>query len=198
MTDKDIALPNNILIDEGFFNGFIDKKAAANYVEKLIEDGIVTLEQSDDLILGLNHAAKYYFMGKSLEEGVKSNLETKKEILRKRQNKLIKELKDLPGIDQMEMPIEEALETFAKSLKTPPRGKPKQHSIDGFVWIMCIVWQNYLGYYLGTASGENDQAESRVVQFCNNWIKIIDPNRAQLPMRHKYRSIIGKFKLRES
>ena len=53
INDKDIVLPSNEII-EVFFNDCIDKKAAPNYADKLIEDGIAKKEQRDELIIGLD------------------------------------------------------------------------------------------------------------------------------------------------
>jgi len=192
MIDKDIVLPSNKLIDKGFFNGCVDKKAAPNYADKLIEDGIAKKEQRDDLIIGLNQAAKYYFMGKSINEGEKCNTETKKEIKKKRQNKLKKELKDLPGIDQTDMPLDDALEVFSKSLKLPPRGYPKKWAERGVIWIMAMIWNGYLGFRLGTAEN-GPGAMSRFQCFTNDWLKIIDPTIKILPGRKTYRNAFEDF-----
>jgi len=192
MTDKNIVLPSNKLIDEGFFNGRIDKNAAPKYADKLIEDGIAKKEQKNELILGLNHAAKYYLMGKSINKGEKRNAEEKKEITKKRQNKYKKELQNLPGIDQMDMPLDDALEAFSKSLKLPPRGYPKKWAERGMIWIMAMIWNGYLGFRLGTAE-DGQRAMSRFQRFTNDWLEIIDPTIKILPERKTYRNALEDF-----
>ncbi|MCZ6859586.1 MAG: hypothetical protein O7I42_04805 [Alphaproteobacteria bacterium] len=168
------------LLDTGFIKGEtltspgrLDD-AAGKYADDVIENGNVTPGQRDELITALRRAGLFYYFGDAVTLGIASNKETAK-TWRRAGHKIAADL-----------------------LKPRPKHRPKQYFDQGLIWVMADAWE-YFGheakspaYHPGTRTRQQGDYPNEFVQFCEGWIRVIDPDRRGMPKRTLYRRVLDQ------
>jgi len=143
-----------------------DFKLSHQYADKLITSKKIEESQRNAIIYGLAVAASYLRFGEKMQP---IGRDPDNALLK--QQKLLSEELDLSG------------------LKMPPKNRAEDIAYTGAIWIMALIWVNYLGEYFGDTPASD--ADTPFMRFCNDFARKIFPRFN--PSRNKYRTVRDKM-----